>query len=507
MSIRGNIIKETTRLSYELIPRKKEIKAQHVVLEKLLQKAKKTAFGTHYDFGDIINSNDIMKSFSKRVPIFTYADFHKNWLYRSLEGERNVAWPGKIDFFALSSGTTVQSSKKIPVTDKMLRQFNRTSHEHLASLHHFDLDPKFYKSAVLTLGGSTQLESKSHYFQGDLTGILQKNKSLFFRPFTKPTSSIAKLTNWNEKMDKIIEKAPSWDIGAIAGVPTWVLMLLEGILKKYKVKSIHDIWPNFSLYLHGGIYLDGYREKIEQLCNKPIFFQNTFLASEGYFGYQKNIHEKGLNLLINHGIFYEFIEEKYFDLIKEQRDISKLPTLQLNEIEELKNYALVISTHAGLWRYLIGDVVNFTNKDDYRFNLVGRISQMLNCVGEHLSIENINEAVHQAAKNCEIEIEEFCVYPSKKNNRHLWYLGVSSITETRAIEVELNQQLCNVNDDYKTLRKYLLKSPKIIQLPKEKFYEYLASNNKLGGQHKFTRVMNKEQANAWEKFLTQVDVY
>lgn len=254
MSITGNLLKETARLSYEFLPRTVKNKAQDATLEKLLQKAKKTEFGMHFDFERMLNSMDPTAEFMRNVPLYTYQDFHKDWLHKPLNGEKNVIWPGKINYFALSSGTTVDSSKKIPVSDKMIRQFQRTSFQQLAELYEFDLHPKFYNSSVLTVGGSTKLQRTKDYFQGDLSGILQKNKSFVFKPFTKPNNGIAKLSDWNEKMEQIIAKAPSWDIGVIAGVPTWVLMLINGIVKTHKLKSIHDIWPNFSLYLHGGVF-------------------------------------------------------------------------------------------------------------------------------------------------------------------------------------------------------------------------------------------------------------
>ncbi|MDX1444604.1 GH3 auxin-responsive promoter family protein [Lishizhenia sp.] len=506
MSITGNLLKETARLSYEFLPRTIRNQAQDFTLEKLLQKARKTEFGLHYDFDAILNHTDSTGEFTRRVPLFTYADFHKEWLHKPLNGEKNVIWPGKINYFALSSGTTVDTSKKIPVSDKMIRQFQRTSFQQLAELYEFDLHPKFYNSSVLTVGGSTQLERTKDYLQGDLSGILQKNKSFVFKPFTKPNNGIAKLTDWNEKMEQIIAKAPTWDIGVIAGVPTWVLMLINGIVKTYKLKSIHDIWPNFSLYLHGGVFLDGYREKIEALCGKEIFFQNTLLASEGYFAYQKNVYQKGLNLLLNHGVFYEFLEEKYFSLVNDHRSVKDLPTLNLSQVEEGKNYGLIISTCSGLWRYLIGDVVRFQDLKEFRFDLVGRVSQTLNSAGEHLSVENLNDAINRTATNLGMNIQEFCVYPSKNGNRHNWYIGVNAKVDTRRFEVELNSNLCALNDDYRTLRKYMLKSPKVIALPVEKFYEFLESRNKLGGQHKFARVMNKNQALAWEAFLTRLDL-
>ncbi|MEX1190996.1 MAG: GH3 auxin-responsive promoter family protein [Brumimicrobium sp.] len=506
MAIIGTFLKSTTRVGYNYgAKRRKTNPEQSKVLLDLLSKAKKTNFGKKFNFSSILESEDICNAFRKEIPLFTYESFFDPYIKAQLEGEKNVAWPNKINYFALSSGTTTDTSKRIPVSDQMIRQFQKTTLEQLLLLHELNLPSQFFQSSVLTIGGSTKLVEELHHFEGDLSGILQKNKSFVYRLFSKPGNKIAQLKDWNQKLDEIVKNASKWDIGVIAGAPSWILILLQRIVKDYQLNSIHDIWPNFRLFLHGGVYLDTYKGKIEALCEKPIIFKNTYLASEGYFAYQKNQTDEGMTLLTKHGIYYEFIEEKYFDIINTDNDVSNISTCLLNEIEENKNYGLVISTSSGLWRYFIGDVIKFTDLSKLQLEIVGRVKHMLNMVGEHLSLENMNKALQQTADKFSMATEEYCVIPSKKDGRHHWYIGTNQLVDHQKFAVVLNQELEALNDDYKYVRKYLLKTPRVKMLPIQKFYEFMEEKNKLGGQHKFPRVLNKDQALEWEAFLSSFD--
>lgn len=507
MPIVGTLLKETARVGYSYTRKKKRILNlnQENELGFLLQKARKTEFGQKYDFQQILNSTDTKDTYRETVPLFTYESLFSPWIEKVLTGKKNIIWPGKINYFALSSGTTSGSSKKIPVTDKMIRQFQKTSIHQLLALHELDFSPGFYESSVLTIGGSTELTEINGHFEGDLSGILQKNKSFIFKPFSKPGNRIAQMKNWEEKINKIVAKAPNWDVGVIAGVPSWIIMLLERIIEKYNLHTIHDIWPNFKLYLHGGVFLENYKSRLDKLCGAPIYYQNTYLASEGYFAYQKLPNQKGMTLLQKHGIYYEFLEEKYFDNVALKSDIEHLPTLLLEEVKENVPYGLVISTISGLWRYVIGDVVKFTNIADYELEITGRISHYLNMTGEHLSLENLTAAVNNTATKLNITVEEFCVIPSKKCDRHYWYVGSNQLVDAQLFGVELNTELERLNDDYKSLRGNLIKSPKIKFLPLQKFYDYMELKGKSGGQSKFPRVLTHKQTAEWEDFLNCLD--
>lgn len=506
MAIVGTLLKNTTKVGYTYGVKKKiNNPEQSKVLKELLTKAKKTKFGSDYNFSDLLQEQNICDAFRLQVPIFTYESFYEPYIKPQLQGEKNIAWPNKIYHFALSSGTTNDTSKRIPVSDHMIRQFQKTTLEQILQLHELNLSSKFYQSAVLTIGGSTKLKEVNNYFEGDLSGILQKNKSFLYRLFSKPGNKIAQLNDWNTKLEEIVKNAKKWDIGVIAGAPSWVLILLERIVKTYDLKSIHDIWPNFRIFLHGGVFLDTYKEKIEALCDQKLFFKNTFLASEGYFAYQKKPEDSGMSLLTNHGVYYEFIEDNYFDLINAGEDISSIPTCLLNEVKEHKNYGLVISTSSGLWRYFIGDVIKFTNLEKLQLEIVGRVKHTLNLVGEHLSLENMNKAVQQTNARFGISAEEYCVLPAKKRDRHNWYIGTNQMVDHQMYSVFLNQALEELNDDYKYVRKYLLKAPRVKLLPIQKFYDFMDSKGKLGGQHKFPRVLSKDQAIEWEAFLNSFD--
>lgn len=506
MAIVGTFLKSTTRVGYAYgVKKKVNNPEQSNVLKGLLNKARKTEIGSDYNFSRLLKEHDVCNSFRINVPIFTYESFYDPYIKPQLEGYRNVAWPNKINHFALSSGTTTDTSKRIPVSDQMIRQFQKTTLEQILQLHELKLPSKFYQSAVLTIGGSTKLKEVNDYFEGDLSGILQKNKSFLYRLFSKPGNKIAQLNDWNTKLEEIVKNAKKWDIGVIAGAPSWVLILLERIVKTYGVKSIHEIWPNFRIFLHGGVFLDTYKEKIEALCFKKIFFKNTFLASEGYFAYQKHPKDNGMSLLTNHGVYYEFIEDKYFEFINSGGDISKIPTCLLSEVKENNNYGLVISTSAGLWRYFLGDVIKFTNLKKLQLEIVGRVKHTLNVVGEHLSLENMNKAVQKTNERFGVSAEEYCVLPAKNDDRHHWYIGSNQVVDPQMYSVYLNQALEEFNDDYKYVRKYLLKAPRVKILPIQKFYEFMESKGKLGAQHKFPRVLSTKQAAEWESFLNNID--
>lgn len=506
MAFVGTFLKNTTKVGYNYgVRRKANNPEQSRVLKDLLNKAKKTKIGTNYDFGKLLQEHSVSDAFRKTVPVFTYESFYGPYIKPQLEGGKNVAWPNKISYFALSSGTTTDTSKRIPVSDHMIKQFQKTTLEQLLQLHELDLPSNFYESTVLTIGGSTKLKEINSYFEGDLSGILQKNKRFLYRLFSKPGSKIAQLNDWNTKLDEIVKNAKKWDIGVIAGAPSWVLILIERIVKTYKVENIHDIWPNFRIFLHGAVFIDTYEEKIKALCSKDVFFKNTYLASEGYFAYQKHPERSGMSLLTNHGVYYEFIDEKYFEHLNTTNDISQVPTYLLSELKENENYGLVITTSSGLWRYFIGDVVRFTDLENLELEIVGRVKHTLNQVGEHLSLENMNKAVQKTNKRFGISAEEYCVLPTKKGDRHHWYIGTNSMVDPQKYSVYLNLALEELNDDYKYVRKHLLKAPRVKLLPIQKFYEFMEKKGKLGAQHKFPRVLNKTQASEWEAFLSSFD--
>ncbi len=501
MDILGNLIKETTRVSYHRYLRKsKKQEIQLRTLGKLLHKARDTAFGTKHQFPSILHDSNPLRKFKEHVPITNYETFHENWLKHTLNGKKDIIWPGKITHFALSSGTSSDTSKKIPVSDTMIRKFQKITIQQLSGLYELQLPSSFYESNVLIVGGSTDLHREGKLFFGDLSGILAKNKSFILSPFTKPSRKISHLKQWDKKMEAIIEAAPKWNIGVIAGVPSWVSQLLERIIERYALSSIHDIWPNLRIYSHGGIFVEPYEEKLKTLFGKPMIYQNTYLASEGYFAYQKKFDEKGMQLLLSNGVFFEFVEEKYFARLQ-AGEMENIPTLTIDQVRENTPYAMVITTCSGLWRYSLGDTIEFVDTNAKSIRITGRISFFLSAQGEHVSDANINETIRRVSDMLALPIEEFCVHVGQGNDQHHWYIGVDSEVNESKVANRIDQILKVLNDDYSSLRKYLLKEPVVTVLPPKTFYEFMDERKKTGAQNKFPRVLSDKLSVEWETFL------
>lgn len=479
---------------------------QQEALNKLLYQARFTEFGIFHGFKDILKSESPIDAFQSAVPLTNYENFHDQWLESALKGQPDLIWPGTIRYFALSSGTTKSGSKYIPVSENMLRQFKKTSFQQVAEISSMQLSKSLIKSKALIVGGSTTLRHIGDVKVGDLSGILAKNKSWVFSSMSKPGKKISQITDWEEKMERIIEKAPKWNIGVIAGVPSWITLLMERIINRYQLSSIHDIWPNLQLYVHGGVFLEPYKESINKMCSKPLLYQNTYLASEGYFGYQKDLNDPHMTLLTKHGIFYEFVEAGHFEALRYGM-MDTVRTLTLSEIQPNVPYAMIISTCSGLWRYNIGDVIMFEDVTTRRFKIIGRVSYNLNICGEHLSEENLSMAITETGRRYGAEIHEFCAYPNKKRNRHEWYIGVDRFIPESEFEVYLDERLKQLNDDYRTSRKFILKRPKIKAIPIDKFYEFMSVHHRIGSQSKFPRVLNTTLIRNWEAFLSNGNLY
>jgi hypothetical protein len=279
-------------------------------------------------------------------------------------------------------------------------------------------------------------------------------------------------------------------------------MLLERIVERYSLNSIHDIWPNFRVYVHGGVYMDPYKDRLKKVCSKEVFLLDTYLASEGYFAFQTSPNEPGMKLLLNNGIFFEFIpfDSRYFDEEGELKN--KHRALTVSEIKEGVDYALVISTNAGLWRYMIGDLVRFIDIREHRLIISGRIKQFLSLCGEHLSLDNINQALNILNSSEPLVEAEFTIAVDKEGQCHHWFFELSqSNIDKEAILNQLDSILNQLNDDYYSARKYNLKTPKITALPKGTIYAFMKSLQKIGAQNKMPRVLNEEQAKQWYTFL------
>ena len=505
MKIIGRLIKKTTEIGFKRINRK-QLSYQHQLntLTELLGKAQHTEFGFFYDFKTLLKSKDSVSKFQSHIPIMDYEEFHTRWLQHTIAGKSDCTWPGKIKYFALSSGTTGSPSKRIPVSIEMIRSFQRSSIRQYAILHALDLNEEFFSASGLAVGGSSKLKKIGNRYEGDLSGILKKHTSIFVKPITKPSNTISAIPDWNDKLNAMVEKAPQWNIGIVAGIPSWCIMLMERIIERYKLETIHDIWPNFRVYVHGGVYMDPYVGRLEKICSKEVYLLDTYLASEGYFAFQTSPNEKGMKLLMNNGIFFEFIpfDSRFFN--EEGELISTHKALTVSEVKEGVDYALVISTNAGLWRYLIGDLVRFIDVREHRLIISGRIKQFLSLCGEHLSLDNINQALNMINTPKRLLEPEFTIFVDKTQQLHHWFVElVDESTNPEAILVALDKQLSALNDDYYSARKYNLKGPQITCLPKGTIYSYMKSLQKLGAQNKMPRVLNDAQASLWFEFLSE----
>ncbi len=481
-------------------PKRQQIK----VLKKLLRKARFTAFGQQYQFDEILMSRHPGKKFQELVPTYNYNKIYKAWWHQSLEGKPDICWPGKIKYYALSSGTSEAASKYIPVTNDLLRGNKMVMIKQLLSLRTYEGIP--YSSigkGWLTLGGSTDLQKEAGYYAGDLSGITQKKAPFWFQPFYKPGKKIARQKDWNKKLNEIVEKAPEWDIGFLVGVPAWIQMCVEMIVERYKLNTIHDMWPNLAFFVHGGVSFEPYKMGFEKLLGKPITYIETYLASEGFIAYQDRQYAQGMRLVTSEHIFMEFVtfDDKNFDADGEMVDNPE--ALMIHEVEEGKDYALLISTTAGTWRYLIGDTVRFTDKERCEIIITGRTKHFLSLVGEHLSVDNMNKAIQLASEELNISIPEFTVTGEPYGNffAHRWYIACNDCVNTEKLKIVIDNKLKHLNDDYAVERKSALKEVFVDVLPEQQFMDFMTAKGKMGGQHKFPRVLKGKMLEDWKSFL------
>lgn len=502
MPVIGSIIKRAIDLKGKIPSKVNPEKAQRRVLKRLIRKAQLTAFGEEYNFTDILRHKDIFKEFSKCVPVHDYNTIHKNWWYRTLNGESYVCWPGQIKYFALSSGTSEASSKYIPVTPDMLRAIKKTSIRQILTLPSYNLPNEFYEKGILMLGGSTHLQYNGTYYEGDLSGITTGNIPFWFQHYYKPGKRISRERDWPTKLDEIVRNAPKWDISVIVGVPAWLQILLEKIIKTHNLKNIHDIWPSLSIFVHGGVSFAPYAKGFEKLLGQPIKYIETYLASEGFIAFQSRPNTNSMQLVLNNGIYYEFalFNSDNFD---EDGNISENPkTLTISEIEEGTDYALLLSTCAGAWRYLIGDTIRFTSKEHSEIVITGRTKHFLSLCGEHLSQDNMNRAVRMLEDEEDIEIREFTVAGIKYDSMfaHRWYLGTDSKIDPEIAKTKIDNFLKILNDDYRVERIAAIKEVFVEILPTCVFYDWLKSKGKEGAQIKFPRVLKNTQHKEWVEY-------
>lgn len=475
------------------------------VLKKLLKKARFTEFGQRYLFDEILLSRHPGKKFQEIVPVHDYNAMYEKWWEKTLKGVPDVAWPGKIKYYALSSGTSEAASKYIPVTKDLLRSNSVNYVRQLISVFKYEeANRKALTRGFLMLGGTTDLQKgEAGWYAGDLSGILAKKRPFWFQTFYKPGGRIAAIKDWNQKLNEIVEHAKEWDIGYIVGVPAWCQMCMEMIVEHYKVKTIHDIWPNFGVFVHGGVAFEPYKKGFEKLLDRPIVYIENYLSSEGFIGYKTREHSKGMQLILNNNIFFEFVpfDQKNFDA--DGIIVAEPEAKMIHEVELGKEYALLMSTNAGAWRYLIGDTIKFVDLERNEVVITGRTKHFLSLTGEHLSVENMNKAIQLVSDEFNISIPEYTVvgFPYENFFAHRWYIATNDEVNTEQLKTRIDQNLRKLNDDYATERDSALKEVFVEVLPEEKFLKFMELKGKIGSQHKFPRVMKGKMLDEWNNFI------
>jgi hypothetical protein len=509
MAILGTLLKKGIRLR-EMMEQEytSPFDLQKKELKELLIAANQTDFGRHYNFHDILqafrkNNKDFHRIFRQNIPIHSYNKIYNDWWKNALKGSKNICWPGRIKYFALSSGTSESASKHIPVTKEMTKAIQRTSIRQILTLSKYNLPSDFFTAGIMMLGGSTHLNKRGKFFEGDLSGIQAAKLPFWFQHFYKPGKKIAKTRNWDAKLDEITKSAHKWNIGIIVGVPAWIQILMEKIIKYHKVAHIHEIWPNLMVYVHGGVSFDPYRKGFEKLLGKPIHYIETYLASEGFVAFQAYPNRRSMRMVLNNGIFYEFVpfEDQNFDANGDIKPDAE--ALMIDEVEEGKEYAILLSSCAGAWRYLIGDVIKFTSVEESEIVITGRTKHFLSLCGEHLSVDNMNKAIELVSDELNIIVKEFTVagIPHGTLFAHHWYVGTDDQVDRKILRNRIDEHLKNLNDDYAVERSAALQEIHLDVLPVKMFYDWMESKGKVGGQNKFPRVIKSTQLEDWKSFL------
>lgn len=474
----ANFISQQTR-KWSLRP----FETQEFTFKSIVNKAKLTKFGLEHNFGSIQNYDD----FRSRVPIRDYEDL-KPYIKQILEGKSNILWPGKPEYFAKTSGTT-SGTKHIPITHDSIPNHINSARNALFQYITETGNAKVFDGKLIFLSGSPVLEEKAGIKIGRLSGIVNHHVPFWLRSNQMPAYKTNCIDDWEEKVDQIVEETIDQDMSLISGIPPWVQMYFDRLTAK-SGKSIKKLFPNFSLFMHGGVNFEPYRAKLEESIGGKIDSIETYPASEGFFAYQDTQTEKGLLLLLNSGIFFEFIPSNEYYNDNPSR-------LSIEEVEVGVNYAMLISSNAGLWGYLLGDTVKFVSKNPYRLIVTGRIKHFISAFGEHVIGEEVEKAMKMAIDEfSEVELSEFSVAPNVSPDdglpHHEWYVEfANSPKDPDDFAGVINRNLQNLNSYYDDLISgNILAGLKIVELRKNAFIEYMRSQGKLGGQNKVPRLSN-----------------
>lgn len=466
------------------------VEVQKEIFSQLLRTARKTDFGQEYGFRDITTIN----AYKERVPIFTYEDFFP-YIDKLLKGQQNVSWPTEIKWFAQSSGTTNAKSKFIPVSQEALTDCHFKGGKDMLGIYFNNHpDSKMFTGKGLAIGGSQQInqfDSNSNSYYGDVSAVIMSNLPFWAQLARTPKLEIALMSEWEEKIEKMANTTIQENVTNIVGVPTWTVVLLQQILELTGKKHIHEVWPNLEVFIHGAVSFQPYEAIFKKLVpSKKMNYLETYNASEGFFGIQDRSNSRDLLLMLDYGIFYEFIPI-------ENIDQENPKTIGLEDVEINKNYALVISTNAGLWRYMIGDTVKFTCLDPFRIRISGRTKHFINAFGEELIVENAEQAIKTACEETNAIIGDYTAGPryidTENKGGHEWIIEFNELPGDKESFVKiLDSTLMEANSDYeaKRYKDIALEAPIIHFAQKGTFYNWMKKRGKLGGQHKVPRLAN-----------------
>ncbi|MBX2985828.1 MAG: GH3 auxin-responsive promoter family protein [Bacteroidia bacterium] len=461
---------------------------QKRTLTELLERAKDTEFGRKYNFDSMRDYND----FASQVPVSSYEDLHP-YIERMMKGEQNILWCTDITWFAKSSGTTNDKSKFIPVSKETIETCHLEGGRDVISIYlKHKPESNLFSGKGLLIGGSQNINPLNEYSNyGDLSAVMMKHLPVWVYLFKTPNSSIALMADWEEKSEKIAAYTINENVTSISGVPTWTLVLMDKLLKNTGKSNMLEVWTNMELYIHGGVGFKPYREQFKKYFpSEQVSYLETYNASEGFFGIQTDLSQQTMSLMVNYGIFFEFIPMDEFG----NSDSKVLP---LWEVEKDVNYAVVITTNSGLWRYQLGDTIRFTSVYPFKFMITGRTRLFINAFGEELMIDNADRAIEHACKVCDATLKDYTAAPiyldDADNAGHQWLIEFEQKPDDmEKFTIELDSKLKELNSDYEAKRHkdLALKMPKIEVLPRNSFHRWLGSKNKLGGQNKVPRLWN-----------------
>jgi len=460
---------------------------QNELLLSLVEIAKDTQIGKQYDFASI----DSYKAFSKRVPITSYEEC-QDIIERSRRGEQNIFWPTPIKWYAKSSGTTNAKSKFIPVSPESLEDCHYAAGKDLLCMYlNNNENSQMFTGKSLRLGGSKQLYKENGTVFGDLSAILIDNMPFWAEFSSTPSSKVSLMSDWEYKMQAIVDETINENVTSLTGVPSWMLVLLNNVLETTGKQNLLDIWPNLEVYFHGGVSFTPYADQYKSILpSKDFKYYEIYNASEGFFAIQDLNNSSELLLMLDYGIFYEFIPMDAYGTPQEK-------VIPLNEVKKGKNYAVIITTNAGLWRYKIGDTIRFTSLNPYRIKVSGRTKHHINVFGEELIIENAEDALKQVCKKTNAEIVDYTAGPvfmqGNEKGAHEWLIEFKTPPkDINYFNELLDNALKSLNSDYEAKRynNITLNKPKINVARRQLFYDWLKDKDKLGGQHKIPRLSN-----------------